>query len=236
MRTLFLFLVAANLAFFAWSQFYAAPDSAADPEPARRQVHPESIRLLTGAELADLPLLTPKPIEPAAPSAPATAPPGAPAEAQKSAGCTEWGGFAVAEAPRAEQVLAPLALGARLSQRRSDEKAGWWVFIPPQGSRPAAQKKAAELKGLGIDDYFILQDENNLRWALSLGVFSSADAAKARLEALRAKGVRSAQVGERDMQVTKIWFQVRGTDAALLAKLKEFAQALPGTELRDCKA
>jgi len=132
-------------------------------------------------------------------------------------------------------VLEPLALGARLSQRRSEEKAGWWVFIPPQGNRPAAQKKTAELKALGIDDYFILQEESSMRWAVSLGVFSSEDAAKTRLEALRAKGVRSAQTGERDTQVTKIWFQVRGADTALQAKLKGFAQALPGTELRDCQ-
>src|SRR6185436_4442152 len=148
--------------------------------------------------------------------------------------CAEWGAFSVAEAARAEQVLEPLALGARLSQRRSEEKAGWWVFIPPQGNRAAAMKKTAELKSLGIDDYFVLQEDGSMRWAVSLGVFSSEDAAKARLEALRTKGVRSAQTGARDTQVTKIWFQVRGADAALQGKLKGFAQGLPGTELKDC--
>ena len=237
MRAVFLFLVAANLALFAWSRYYAPPDAAADPEPARRQVKPESIRLLAGTELSGLPLLKPRPVEEMAQSGSGDAARGASGDAaRKAAGgtCTEWGGFSVAEAPRAEQALEPLALGARLSQRRSEEKAGWWVFIPPQGNRPAAQKKTAELKALGIDDYFILQ-EDNMRWAVSLGVFSSEDAAKARLEALRAKGVRSAQTGERDTQVTKIWLQVRGADAALQAKLREIAKALPGTELRACQ-
>jgi hypothetical protein len=229
MRALFLLLIAANLGLFAWSRYYAAPDGASDTEPLRRQVSPEKIRLLAGAELAGLPLLKPKPVAETAPVTVADA-----ARAGPAGICVEWGGFSVAEAPRAEQVLEPLALGARLSQRRSEEKAGWWVFIPPQGSRPAAQKKTAELKALGIDDYFILQDEGSMRWAVSLGVFSSEDAAKARLEALRVKGVRSAQTGERDTPVTKIWFQVRGTDAALQAKLKGFAQGLPGTEIRDC--
>lgn len=238
MRALFLLLVAANLAFFAWSRYYAAPDGASDAEPARRQVKPESIRLLAGPELAGLPLLKPRPVEEAAQSGSGDAARGASGDAaRKAAGgnCAEWGGFSVAEAPRAEQTLEPLALGARLSQRRSEEKAGWWVFIPPQGNRPAAQKKTAELKALGIDDYFILQEENNMRWAVSLGVFSSEDAAKARLEALRAKGVRSAQTGERDTQVTKIWFQLRGADAATQTRLKGLAQALPGTEVRDCQ-
>ena len=226
MRAIFLLLVAANLALFAWTRYYATPDGASDPEPLRRQVKPESIRLLAGAELAGLPMLKPKPAPETAQINP---------QSSASGSCAEWGAFSVAEAARAEQVLEPLALGARLSQRRSEEKAGWWVFIPPQGNRPAALKKTAELKSLGIDDYFVLQDEGSMRWAVSLGVFSSEDAAKARLEALRAKGVRSAQTGERDTQVTKIWLQVRGADAALQAKLQGIAKGLPGTEIRECK-
>jgi hypothetical protein len=223
MRTLFLLLVAANLALFAWTRYYASPDGASDPEPARRQVNPQGIRLLTGPELQGLPALKPRP---AAEGAQAALVDASSRGAAAGGNCVEWGGFAVAEAPRAEQVLEPLALGARLQQRRSEEKAGWWVFIPPQGNRAAAMKKTAELKSL--------QEEGAMRWAVSLGVFSSEDAAKNRLEALRAKGVRSAQTGERDTQVTKIWFQVRGADAALQGRLKGFAQGLPGTEVRDC--
>ena len=225
MRALFLFLVATNLALFAWSHYYAAPDAATDAEPLRRQVNPTSIRLLTGSELAGLPLLKPKPAAEAQPPSPAAA----------AGNCIEWGGFAIAEAPRAQQALEPLALGARLSQRRSEETAGWWVFIPPQVNRAAALKKTAELKLLGIDDYFMLQDEGKMRWAVSLGVFSSEEAARNRLEALRAKGVRSAQTGERDSQVAKLWYQVRNADAALQGKLKELAQGLPGTEIRECQ-
>jgi hypothetical protein len=219
MRIAFLLLVAANLALYAWFQYYAPAEGAADPEPARRQIEPEKIRLLEGKELKSLASVKPRP------AAPGTA---------SSASCIEWGGFAVAEAPKAEQALAPLALGARLTQRRSEETAGWWVFIPPQANRAAAQKKTAELKSLGIDDYFILQDEGKMRWAVSLGVFSSEDAAKQRLEALRAKGVRSAQTGERDTQVAKLWFQLRGADPAQQARFRETVQGFPGTDVRDC--
>lgn len=215
MRALFLLLVAANLALFAWSRYATAPESATDREPLGRQISPEKIRILSSQELAGLPATNAK-AEPA------------------PKGCTEWGGFALAEAPRAEQALQPLALGARLAQRRTEETAGWWVFIPPQGSRPAALKKTAELKGLGIDEFFVVQEEGSMRWAISLGVFRTEEAAKSRLEALRARGVRSAQTGEREAQVAKVWFQVRGADAALQAKLKDLAQGFPGTELRDC--
>jgi hypothetical protein len=223
MRLLFLLLLAANLALFAWWAYYAPSDATADPEPLRRQLSPEKIRLLEGKELKALAAAKPKP-PPAASAVPAAA-----------GACIEWGGFAVAEAPKAEQALAPLALGARLSQRRSEETAGWWVFIPPQGNRAGAQKKTAELKALGIEEFFILQDEGKMRWAVSLGVFSSEDAARKHLEVLRAKGVRSAQSGERDTQVAKIWLQLRGADAGQQAKLRESAQGFPGTEIRDCK-
>ena len=219
MRALFLLLLAANLGLFAWWRYAAAPEGTSDSEPMRRQVSPEKIRVLSGTELKSLP-----------PRAKPAAPDGAPRA------CLEWGGFAVAEAPRGEQALAPLALGERLAQKRTEETAGWWVFIPPQGSRANAQKKAAELKGLGVEEYFIVPDEGSkMQWALSLGVFSSEDAAKSRLEALRVKGVRSALTGEREMRVGKIWLQVRNPDAALQAKLREIAQGFPGTELRDCE-
>ncbi|MBI1943597.1 MAG: SPOR domain-containing protein [Betaproteobacteria bacterium] len=216
MRAFFLLLLAANLALYAWSRYYAAPESASDREPLGRQISPEKIRILSGQELAGLP----------ARKGGAEPPP---------KGCTEWGGFALAEAPRAEQALQPLALGARLAQRRTEETAGWWVFIPPQGSRPAALKKTAELKALGVGDFFVVQEEGSMRWAISLGVFRTEEAAQSRLETLRAKGVRSAQTGEREAQVAKLWFQVRGADAPLQAKLRDLAQGFPGTELRDCQ-
>jgi hypothetical protein len=227
MRAAFLLLVAANLALYAWFQHYSPAESATDPEPARRQISAEKIRLLEGKELTSLASAKPKPAPP----------PGAsPAPGAAGGNCVEWGGFAVAEAPKAEQALAPLALGARLSQRRSEETAGWWVFIPPQANRAAALKKTAELKALGVDDYFILQDDGKMRWAVSLGVFSSEESARSRLEALRARGVRSAQTGERDAQVAKIWFQLRTTETALQARFRETAQGFPGTDVRDCQS
>jgi hypothetical protein len=150
----------------------------------------------------------------------------------------EWGSFTIADAPRAEKALEPLALGARLGQRRSEESAGWWVFIPPQAraanARQAALKKAAELRALGVEDYFIVQEEGQHRWALSLGVFRTEDAARARLAVLRAQGVRSAAVGARETVVPKVWLQVRGVDPALEAKLKELTVQVESTELRTC--
>ena len=146
----------------------------------------------------------------------------------------EWGSFALGDTARAEQALEPLALGARLGQRRTEEVAGWWVFISPQGSRQSALKKALELRDLGVDEYFIVQDEGEHRWALSLGIFRSEEAAQARLAALRAQGVRSARVGARETVVPKIWLQVKSADAPLQARLKEIARQVEGSEPKNC--
>ena len=225
MRVLFLLLVFANLAFYAWWR-YGAPADAADPAPLSRQIAPERLKVIPAASLP--------PVAAASkPPAPATAAP-APAAAAPTLACMEWGSFTLADAPRAEKALEPLALGARLAQRRTEEMAAWWVFIPPQGSRQGALKKASELKTLGVDEYFIVQEEGEHRWALSLGVFRSEEAAQARLAALRAQGVRTARIGARETVVPKIWLQVKSADAALQARLKDIARQLEGSELRDC--
>jgi sporulation related protein len=108
------------------------------------------------------------------------------------------------------------------------------VFIPPQASRQAAFKKAAELKALGVTDYFIVGEEGETPWALSLGVFRTEEAAQTRLAALRGQGVRSAVVGSRETVVPKVWLQVKGIDAATESRLKEIARQVDGSELRTC--
>lgn len=209
MRALFLLLILANVAFYAWWRYGAA--DAADPAPLARQIEPDKLRVVPAAEL----------------------PPPA-AAAKRALSCLEWGAFTVAGAARAQQALEPLALGARLAQRRTDEIAGWWVFIPPQASRQGALKKAAELRELGIDEFFVVQEEGEYRWALSLGVFRSEEAAQARLETLRTQGVRSARIGLRESVVPKVWLQVKSVDAPLEARLKEIARQLEGSELKSC--
>jgi len=219
MRTLFFLLLLANVAFFAWSRFAAAPDAGSDPLPIARQIDPEKLKIISPADL---------------PAAPVAQKPAPPVPTPPPVACLEWGSFTMADAPRVEKALEPLALGSRLTQRRSEETASWWVFIPPQGSRQGALKKAAELKALGVDDYFIMPDDSDHRWAVSLGVFRSAEAAQARLAALRSQGVRSAQAGPRETVVARLWYQVTSVDAPLQARLRDLARQLEGSELKEC--
>jgi len=192
-----------------------------------RQIEPAKLKVVAPADLPP-----PAPPKPAAAVAPPPPPPPTPQPAALK--CIEWGSFTIADAPRAEKALEPLALGPRLAHRRTEETAGWWVFIPPQGSRAAAIRKASELKALSIDEYFIVQEAGPYRWSVSLGVFRNEDAAQARLAALRTLGVRSAQAAPRELIVPKVWLQVKNVDAPLQARLKDTARTIEGSELREC--
>lgn len=216
-RVTFLLLVLANLAFFAWSRYVAPESSGSDRAPMQRQVAPEKL--------------------PVVPDAPAPGTAAASPVAVSGAGiaaCVEWGSFTAESTASARKALEPLALGAKLAERTVEESAGWWIFISSQANRQAAQKKAAELKALGIDEYFIVQEEGRYRWAISLGVFRGEEAAQNRLAALREKGVRSAQVGQRETTVSKTWLQVRDLLPEEQARLRSIAAAMSGTELRGC--
>jgi hypothetical protein len=216
MRALFFFLLLANGAFLAYAWFGPGAQANGDAQIIAQQFNGEKIRLLIPDQVN---ALTRKPEPPKVASV-----------------CLEWGALIGADAARAEQALEPLALGAKLTQRKQEDITGFWVYVPPLASRQVATQKAGELKRLGVDDYFVVPDDPKWRNAISLGVFKTEEAAKARLAALRAKGVKSATVGARETQPGKTYFQVREANPALAAKLGELKQGFPGTELRECAA
>lgn len=214
MRFLFFLLLLANVAFLAYAQFGPGAPAGGEAQIVGQQLNPEKVRLLAPEQVN---ALTRKPDLP-----------------KPVAACLEWGALGAADAARAAQALEALGPGVKLSQRKQDDAAGFWVYIGPLATRQLATQKAAELKRLGVDDYFILPDDPKWRNTVSLGVFKTEDAAKARLAALRTKGVRSAIVGARETIQGKTWFQVREPLAAVAAKLNELKAAFAGTEVRDC--
>jgi hypothetical protein len=214
MRTVCFILVLANVAFFAFARLVGGAEASGDAQIIGQQLNPEKVRLLAPEQAS---ALTRKPEPPKVASV-----------------CLEWGAFVGGETARAEQALEPLGLGAKLIQRKQDDVAGFWVYIPPLSSRQVATQKAAELKRLGVDDYFVVPDDPKWRNAISLGVFKTEEAAKARLDALRAKGVKSATTGARETPLGKTYFQVREANSTLAAKLDELKQGFAGTEVREC--
>lgn len=213
MKALFLLLLLANLTFFAYAQGYFGLMSGSDDVALRQPLNADKIRLLSATQVASLPKVKPVP---------------------RMASCLEWGSFSPADELRAEQALQSLALGDRISQRRQDDTGSWWVYLPPQGSKANGDKKLGELKKLGVEDFFMIQDEGKWHYAISLGVFSSQDAANKRLEALRAKGVRTAQAALRDSASQKMTMQIRDGGEAAVARVNEIKAGYPGTEAKAC--
>ena len=205
MRVVFLILVLANVFFFAWTRHDASSRSVGKENPFTRQVDPDKLKIVPR-----------------------------PASAAAADGCLEWGSVRASESARAEKALEPLALGNRVSARRTQEAAGWWVFLPPQSSRQEALRKAGELKALGITDYFVVTEEGEWRWALSLGIYRTQEAAEARLAAVQGQGVSTAIVSARDTLVPKLWLQVKGVDQALESRFRDIARQIQGSELRGC--
>ncbi|HZE10971.1 MAG TPA: hypothetical protein VE034_05265 [Burkholderiales bacterium] len=222
MRIVFFLLLLANLAFFAWAYFAGAGRSD-ESQLVEQQLNPQEIRLLSADQIARLAAERAK----QAVERPKAA-------LRTPVGCLELGAFSPAEAPRVQQALEPLALGARLSQRRVEEVASFWVFMPPLRNRQAANQKAVELRKLGVEDFFIVQEDPKLRFAISLGVFRTEEAARSRLGELRTKGVRTARVGPKETSGQKVYFAVKDVPDALVARLNDLRQSFAGAELRDC--
>ena len=210
MRTLALLLLLANVAFLAWAQ-YAPSAASAEPQLLGQQMRPEAIKLLSPEEMQKL------------------------AASRKTTACTEWGAFNQGDLVRAHAELESILPAANIAERQIDEEAGHWVFVPPQGNRQSAVAKLVELKRLGVDDYFIVQDDSKLRFAISLGLYRTEEAARARLELLRAKGVRTAVIGTRQTPVRKVFLQLRDWPDDLQPKLADLRDSFPGTNTKACE-
>ena len=215
LKTLFWLLLLINGGLFALHRGYLGGLIADGREPQRmaNQLQADKVRLLPAGALA--------------------APVAAPASTGPIA-CTEIGNFEPAEAKRFEEQLATLALGDRQSRHNVKEVASHMVYIPPQGDKDAADKKASELKRLGLSNYFIIQDNSNLRWGISLGVFKTEAAARNHLANLTQQGVRSARIGARSIVSSKMAYQLRNLDAAGKARLDSIKAGFPAQELRQC--
>ena len=208
MRWVLLLLLAGNIGFGVFVYFR---DKAPDPDAQliAMQMNADKVRIV--------------------PPRPAPAP--TPVTASARTACIEWGGYGTGELARAQGALDRVALAGRARRVEVSVTTGYWVFIPPQRSRAAMDRKITELKGLGVNEYFPVLDPGRWRYSISLGIFRSEEGATRYLAQLRQKGVRSATVGEREQRVTQTAFLISDPTEAESAKLTELKNEFPGSEL-----
>ena len=215
MKWLFWILLLANLIFFSYIQWGELLVGENKSVKHQSPLNVEKIKLL------GVPTVAP------APSLPSTVLSTSQDQRAFTDVCLEWGEFSGTDSIRATAALTTLKLVDKLTQRQTEYAVGYWVYMPPAKTRAEMDKNIAELKAHNIKDYFTVQDAGKWKGAISLGVFKTDKAARKVFDSLRAKGVKTAMMGELMSKFKLTVFVLRSPDAAAIEKMvtlqKEFA-------------
>jgi hypothetical protein len=238
LRFFVLVLLLANAGYYAWSQgllqeWGLAPAQQAEPQRLQQQIQPEALRIL-GAKAQP----------PAAASAPGTntaESPGSvepasaasvPVVAAPSAGeCLQAGVFDEEQAEALRRAAAALPQGS-WSLQRTTIAGRWMVYMGRFADGEALAKKRVELREIGVP--FDRPNNASLEPGLSLGRFSTDEAAQRGLSNLAAKGVRTARVVQERADAPGFMLRLPAVDDALRGQLDALRPALAGKTLRPC--
>jgi hypothetical protein len=236
LKFVFWTLLGLNAVLFAYGRGYLGTAGGNEHEPARmkNQQAADKLKLVAANQAQPGAAASAPEAPPAAAATPAVA--GA-APAAPLVACTEVGTFGAGEARRFEARLARLDLGERQSRRpvQEQEVTSYLVYIPPLGSKEAADRKTAELRGQGVTNSFIMSGDSPFKWAISLGVFKTEAGAQALLAALNKQGVRGAHAAPRGPQSTRFAYQFRQIDGATRARIAGFADSFDAAQVRSCR-
>ena len=219
MRALVFFLILVNLLFFAWMQGYLGGNANPDAIRVQQQLNADRVRVVARDEL------------PAAGAAKPLKPEKLPEDF-----CLVLGDLPLGELSQMESRVAEKFPSLKLERSQAAGSGSFWVFIPPLQNKQEADRKAGELKRFKVPEFYIMQEPPALRFAISLGIFSTRAAAEERLEELRGKGVRSARVGERDGKPASGTLEISGPAADADAFRQALGEWLPKAKPAACKA
>jgi cell division septation protein DedD len=230
LKFLFWFLLCINGVLFAYGRGYLGNFKGNEREPARMkgQVNADKLMLVPAAKATQ---------EKPADAPPQPLPPEPVAAAPALIACIEIGSLNAQEARRFDNRIAALGLPQQPVRQNvtTTEVGSYMVHVPPHASREAADRKADELKNLGVTNYYVIPDNTPMKWAISLGVFKSENAAKTLLAALNKQGVQGARISGRGTQVVRVNYRFRDIDAATGQKLDRIAATFPGQRARNCR-
>lgn len=210
------------------------------PKAALLAIHPEKISILTQQQIDALPkndaavttansTATSPPTVDAATTANATP---APTPAPVKTTCYEWGVFSAANLTGAQTAVSNLSIQTTVKEQSSLEAKRFWIYKQPLKSVEAAQAKALELKALGIQDLYIVQDA---RWrnAISFGVFEDEQLATKLLNELKAKGVKDVVKALRNQGKGHASLQFNKLTETEVIELKKLKPEFPEADLKE---
>ena len=138
------------------------------------------------------------------------------AESLSGSACVDFS-VKPADGARAQTLFAAMQLGERVDSRNVEEFTRFAVGMTAQKDKKAADTLVANLKKAGVKDVSTIADN-----AISLGVFSSEEAAKRTLAELEIKAgvlVKGATITPRNPQVKEAVFTIKEPDTTMIARL-----------------
>ena len=234
LRLAVIVLLLANAGYYAWSQGWLhswglAPVEQSEPQRLAQQIRPETLRILQGRE-------TP-PVAPSAASeatvSPAPSPAPAPAATTASATvCLQAGTLDQRQADAVRTAAAALPQGS-WSLESTPIPGRWMVYLGRFADDEALHKKRAELRARKVP--FDRPNNPTLEPGLSLGRFSSEEAAQRALTTLGNQGVRTARVVVERAEAPGFTLRLPALDSATRAQVEtQLRPALGEKTLRTC--
>jgi len=210
-------LVVVNVALFAYFNVHSPK-----AEVANKEISPEKLKVLSAKDLESMPKKAATP--PVAAEQVATV-------AESVATCYKWGNFTTTNLPSAQVVLVRLGLQADINQEVIEQQEKrFWVYYPPLRTTELARQKAEEIKALGVEELYVVQD-SQWRNAISFGLFSDEQLASSLLTSLQEKGVKGATKALRNPGKSFSSLLIKGVTADSALELHKIKYEFVGTDL-----
>jgi hypothetical protein len=237
LRLALIALLLANAGYYAWSQgllkdWGFAPQEQAEPQRMNQQIKPETLQILrvnpgkTSSSSSSSPSSPASgaaaPVADAASSAAPT--PG------DSAECLQAGVFDERQAEALRSAAAALPAGSWVLDP-TPVPGRWMVYMGRFEDLEALDKKRAELRARKVDHD---RAGGTLEYGLSLGRFSSSEAAERELANLAGRGVRTARVVQERPDAPGFTLRLPAVTDALRPQLDALRPAMAGKALRAC--
>ena len=224
MKLAFLALVLANVLVYAWQHGLLGftPESGREPQRTAQQIAPESLRVLTAAEIAKLR---------------SVAQPSKDSAVTLSQSCIEFGDFSGEVLAQVQPRIDALGLKDRLATVQV-EAPGWYlVYMPPMKTRAEADARARDLRQQsGVKDLFVIGEASPMRNGIALGSFRDRELASGFLAELESRGVKGARMADKPSTVGATRFRVRDVDPTLAQQLTRLQEDFPQQKLAPCSS
>ena len=224
MKLAFLALVLANVLVYAWQHGLLGftPESGREPQRTAQQIAPESLHVLTAAEIAKLRSVVQ---------------PGKDSAVMLAQSCLEFGDFSGDVLAQVQPRIDALGLKDRLATVQV-EAPGWYlVYMPPMKTRAEADARARDLRQQsGVKDLFVIGEASPMRNGIALGSFRDRVVASGFLAELESRGVKGARLADKPSTVGATRFRVRDVDPTLAQQLTRLQEEFPQQKLTPCSS